>query len=91
MIPVSFVKLMDSYEVSLFLSIGKPHMTPELYCQEYRIICQDTRKSYEVFRLGHQLGSTFTGTDRNGPNYHIGPELSHRSRLCGSCIAAIAG
>ena len=50
------------------------------------VSCVKPTESYEVYRLGRQLGSTFTGTDRNGP-----AELPHRTRLCRSCIAAIAG
>ena len=34
-------------------------------------------ESYEVGRLGHHFGSTFTGTDRNGRAL-----LPHRTRLC---------
>ena len=31
------------------------------------VSCVKPTESYEVYRLGRQLGSTFTGTDRNGP------------------------
>ena len=34
-----------------------------------------TTESYKVCRLGHHLGSTFTGNDRNGPSYRIGQDL----------------
>ena len=50
------------------------------------VSCVKPTESYEVYRLGRQLGSTFTGTDVNGP-----AKLSHRTRLCRLCIAAIAG
>ena len=43
-------------------------------------------ESYEVCRLGPHLGSTFTGTDRNGR-----AKLPHRTKLSGPCIAAILG
>ena len=36
-------------------------------------------ESYEVFRLGHHMDSTFTGKDQNRPNNSIGP-----------CTAAVA-
>ena len=39
-------------------------------------------------------GSTFAEKDRNKLNYRIGPKrtkLPNRTRLCGPCIAAIAG
>ena len=36
--------------------------------------------------VGHRLGSTFIGTDRNGR-----ASLLHQTRLCGLFIAAIAG
>ena len=45
-----------------------------------------TTESYEVCRLGHNFGSTFTGTDRNGRAF-----TPHLTRLCGARIAAVAG
>ena len=30
--------------------------------------------SFSLLFIGHHLGSTFTGRDRNGPNYSIGPK-----------------
>ena len=50
-----------------------------------------TTELYEVCRLGHHLGSTFTGTDQNGSICRFGPELLHRTRQCRPCIAPIAG
>ena len=44
-------------------SIGKPRMTPVSFVK--------TTESFEFCRLGHYLGSTFAGTDQNGPNYDI--------------------
>ena len=35
--------------------------------------------SFSLFFVGHHLGSTFTGTDRNGPNYRIGLDCAGRS------------
>ena len=32
--------------------------------------------SFYLIFIGHHLGSTFTGTDRNGPNYQIGPDCA---------------
>ena len=31
--------------------------------------------SFSAFSIGHHLGTTFTGTDGNRPNYRIGSEL----------------
>ena len=42
-------------------------------------------ESYKLCRLGHHLGSIFIGTDRKGR-----AKLSHRARLRGPIIAAIA-
>ena len=40
---------------------------------------------YEVVcRLAHRLGSAFTGMDRNGPNYHIGPDCEGTAAIAGS-------
>ena len=34
-----------------------------------------------MFSIGHHLGSTFTGTDGDGPNYRIGPDCAGRAEL----------
>ena len=49
-----------------------------------------TTESNEICRSGHHLGTTFTGTNLNGPNYRIGPEIPHRPILR-AVTAAIAG
>ena len=38
--------------------------------------------SYEVGRLNHHLGSSFTGTDlTGGPNYRMAPDYAGRAKL----------
>ena len=52
----------------------------------------DTVVHWAAFR--NHDGSTFTENDRNKHNYRIGSERSkslNRTRLCGRCIAVIAG
>ena len=39
--------------------------------------------SCSLIFIGHHLGSTFTGTDRNGPN------KPDQTRMCGPCKAAV--
>ena len=40
-----------------------------------------TVESYEVFRLGHHMDSTFTGKDQNGPYNSIGPDCADHAQL----------
>ena len=59
-----------------------------------------TPESYKVCQMGHHLGSTFTetdlntasdkftGTDRNGPNYRIGPDCAAIAAITGFLISA---
>ena len=47
-------------------SISKPHMTPVFFVK--------TTKLYEDCRLDHHVGSTFTGTGKNGTDDRICPE-----------------
>ena len=74
----------SSISVQFFLdfhsspSIGRLRVTPVSFVK--------TTESHMVCRLGHHLDTTLTGTDRNRRAY-----LPHRTRLCGPCIAAIAG
>ena len=39
-----------------------------------------------MFFIGHDLGSTFTGKDQNGPNNQIGPHCAERMHCCNSCF-----
>ena len=68
--------LRQNYGITEFywpLSVGKSRMTPVSFVKTMGSYVKST-ESYEVCRYGHHLGSTFTGTARNGPNYRIGPE-----------------
>ena len=67
-------------------SIGIPRMTSVSLFKSTESNVRTT-ESYEVFRLGHHLDSTVTGTEQNGPNYRIGPDTSYgtRPRAVHSC------
>ena len=91
MIPFSFVKTKSHTRFHLSSSISKSRMTPIFFVK--------TSESYAVCRLGHHLGKPCTGTDRNGPKYHIGlfdrngskrANLPQFTRLCGPCTGTIA-
>ena len=63
------------------------HWVPSIVKLRMTLVsCVKPTESYKVCRLGRQLCSTLTGTDRNGS-----AELPHWARLCRPCIAAIAG
>ena len=84
-----FVKTTESYAILLVTIIDKSCITPvSLFKSTESNV--ETTETYEVFRLDHHLGSTVTGMERNGPSYRIGQETSHRTRLRGPCIGAIA-
>ena len=55
-------------------------MTPESFVKTTESYVKST-ESYEVCRLGHHVGSTFTGNDRNGPNNRIRPDCAGRAQL----------
>ena len=68
--------LLQDHGILRSLSIGKSRMTPSPSIGKRRMTKGSfvkTTASYEVCRLGHYLGSTFTGTDRNELYYSIGP------------------
>ena len=87
--PVSFSKTTESFEVSLIIISRQTSYDSDIIRQYYGKLRNHTSLAdglYEVCRKGHDLGSTFTETDRNGR-----AKLLHWTKLCEPCIAAIAG
>ena len=75
MTPVSFVKTPESYEVSLVTINRQTSYDSGILRQDYGII-----RRLPTNNMSHHLGSTVTGTDRNGgSNYRIGPDCAGRA------------
>ena len=77
MTPVSFVKTMESYEVSFVTINRQTSYDSRILRQDYGLI-----QRLLTNNMSHYRGSTVTGTDRNGgPNYRIGPDCAGRASL----------